>query len=93
MQAEDRWADGTLDVVRIETLQGPEWIALTVQRWAATVPLPLDYRRWGFLAGCSDGQRAMPTQSPAVRAVTATATVNHLNASVLELTLVDGQGR
>ncbi|HID78086.1 MAG TPA: hypothetical protein EYP56_19095, partial [Planctomycetaceae bacterium] len=33
LRAEDRWADGTLDVIHVETLQPPEW----VQRHGAEV--------------------------------------------------------
>ncbi len=95
LRAEDRWADGTLDVVRIETLQGPEWIAAHRATVGATVPLPLDLQEMGLpgslRAVVTANEPCPPVASGPGRVVL--TTVNHLNASVLELTLVDGRGR
>ncbi|MGI6416364.1 MAG: polymorphic toxin-type HINT domain-containing protein [Thermoguttaceae bacterium] len=95
LRAEDRWADGTLDVVRIETLQGPEWIAAHRATVGARVPLPLDLQEMGLpgslRAVVTANEPCPPVASGPGRVVL--TTVNHLNASVLELTLVDGRGR
>ncbi len=95
LRAEDRWADGTLDVVRIETLQGPEWIATHRATVGATVPLPLDLQEMGLpgslRAVVTANEPCPPVASGPGRVVL--TTVNHLNASVLELALVDGRGR
>ncbi|MGI6416368.1 MAG: Hint domain-containing protein [Thermoguttaceae bacterium] len=95
LRAEDRWADGTLDVVRIETLQGPEWIAAHRATVGATVPLPLDLQEMGLpgslRAVVTANEPCPPVASGPGRVVL--TTVNHLNANVLELTLVDGRGR
>jgi len=95
LRAEDRWADGTLDVVRIETLQGPEWIAAHRATVGARVPLPLDLQEMGLpgslRAVVTANEPCPPVASGPGRVVL--TTVNHLNANVLELTLVDGRGR
>ncbi|MGI6416369.1 MAG: polymorphic toxin-type HINT domain-containing protein [Thermoguttaceae bacterium] len=95
LRAEDRWADGTLDVVRIETLQGPEWIAAHRATVGAKVPLPLDLQEMGLpgslRAVVTANEPCPPVASGPGRVVL--TTVNHLNANVLELTLADGRGR
>jgi hypothetical protein len=40
LQARDRWTDGTLDVIEVETLQPPEWVSEHRAQPGATVPLP-----------------------------------------------------
>ena len=95
LRAEDRWADGTLDVVEIETLQPPEWIAAHRATVGAKVPLPLDLHEMGLpesLQAEVTANEPCPPLSRGPGRVVLT-TVNHLNPNVLELTLVDPQGR
>jgi len=95
LRAEDRWADGTLDVVEVETLQSPEWIAAHDAVVGAQVPLPLDLQEMGL----SESLRAEVTANapcpPIARGPgrVVLTTVNHLNPDGWELTLADERGR
>lgn len=40
--ADNRWEDGTVDPIEVDTLQPPEWIETHGARVGALVPLPLD---------------------------------------------------
>ncbi|MGI6416371.1 MAG: hypothetical protein ACOX1P_11940 [Thermoguttaceae bacterium] len=95
LRAEDRWADGKLDVVQIETLQPPEWIATHRATVGAKVPLPLDLQQMGLPQSLQAEVTANEPCSSLSRGPgrVVLTTVNHLNANVLDLTLVDQQGR
>jgi RHS repeat-associated protein len=95
LRAETRWDDGTLDVIEVETLQPPEWVAAHQARVGAMVPLPLDLVEMGLpehLTGRVIANNPCPriVRGPGQVVLT---TVNHLNADVRELTVEDKQGR
>jgi len=95
LRAEDRWADGTLDVIHVETLQPPEWVQRHGAEVGATVPLPLDLLEMGLpedLRAQVVANDPCPPIAPGPGRVVLTA-VNHLNPNVVELGLVDPQGR
>lgn len=95
LRAEERWADGTLDVIEIETLQSPEWIEQHGAQAGAMVPPPLDLLEMGvpedLRARVVANEPCPPIESgPGCVVLT---TVNHLNPDLYELTLADEQGR
>jgi hypothetical protein len=90
-----RWADGTLDDIHIETLQPPEWLTQTDVRVGAEVPLRLDLVEMGLpddLRGEVLAVEDCPAIAPGPGRVVLT-TVNHLNSYVLELTVEDGHDK
>ncbi|GAB6188039.1 hypothetical protein [Thermopirellula anaerolimosa] len=93
--ADNRWEDGTVDPVEVETLQPPEWITRHGARVGALVPIPLDLVEMGL----PDGMHARvvandpcPPIEPGPGKVVLT-TVTHLNRDVWELTLTDDRGQ
>ena len=95
LRAEDRWPDGTLDVVEVETLQPAEWVASKKAAVGATVPLPLDLLEMGLpetLQARVVANEPCPPIASGSGAVVLT-TVNHLNPNVFELTLSDDHGK
>ena len=62
LHAEDRWADGTLDTIEVETLQPPEWIKANDAMWWRRWRLPLDLVEMGMPAAPRGrgGSRALP---------------------------------
>jgi hypothetical protein len=95
LRAEERWPDGTLDVVEVETLQPPEWVAAHRARPGAWVPLPLDLLEMGLPETLR--ARVMANEPcpdiPAGPGSVVLTTVNHLNPELYELTLADAAGR
>jgi hypothetical protein len=94
LQAWERWADGTLDDIHIETLQPPAWLAAHRVRVGARVPLPLDLVEMGLPEGLR-GEVLAVEPCPRIRpgpGWLVLTTVNHLNAYVLELTVADRHG-
>ena len=95
LRAEDRWPDGTLDVVEVETLQPAEWVAAKKAAVGATVPLPLDLLEMGLpetLQARVVANEPCPPIPSGSGAVVLT-TVNHLNPNVFELALSDDHGK
>jgi RHS repeat-associated protein len=95
LRALERWDDGTLDDINVETLQPPEWLRAHGAAVGATVPLPLDLAEMGLpehLRATVLANEPCPplTEGPGRLVLT---TVNHLNADVRELTVEDGTGR
>jgi hypothetical protein len=95
LRAEQRWDDGTLDDINVETLQPPEWLAEHKVRVGGEVPLPLDLVEMGLpidlQAKVLAIERCPPLETGPGRTVL--TTVNHLNRDVVELTIRDAQGR
>jgi hypothetical protein len=94
LHAEDRWADGTLDTIEVETLQPPEWIKSHKAQVGALVPLPLDLVEMGMSADLRAtvvANEPCPAIASGPGRVVLT-TINHLNAGVLELTVADERG-
>src|SRR5262249_24914712 len=90
-----RWADGTEDVILVETLQPPEWVRAHKARVGARVPLPLDAVEMGMPADLRAeviADEPFPVIAPGPGQVVLT-TVNHLNRDVRELTVEDAHGR
>ena len=87
--------DGTRDVIEVETLQPPEWIARHGAQVGAVVPLPVDAVEMGFandLRGTVLSNEECPRlQRGGGRIVQ--MTVNHLNRNVMELSLQSQDGR
>jgi len=94
LRAEDRWPDGTLDVIEVETLQPPEWVEQHGAQPGATVPLPLDLLEMGLpenLRAVVVANEPCPPIPDGPGSVVLT-TVNHLNPYVFELSLTDDEG-
>jgi hypothetical protein len=94
LQAETSWDDGTRDVIYVETLQPPEWLAAHRVRVGAMAPLPLDLQDMGLAAELRATVTAIypcPPIRPGPGRVVL-STVNHLNRDVYELTLEDSAG-
>ncbi|WP_460185705.1 polymorphic toxin-type HINT domain-containing protein [Thermopirellula anaerolimosa] len=93
--ADNRWEDGTVDPIEVETLQPPEWVAKHGAHVGALVPIPLDLVEMGLPEGLHARVMAndpCPSIEPGPGKVVLT-TVNHLNRDVWEVTLTDDQGR
>jgi hypothetical protein len=94
LYAEERWPDGTLDTIHVETLQSPEWIEAHGANVGAQVPPPLDLLEMGLseslLATVVANEPCPQLETGAGRL--ALTTVNHLNADVWELTAVNASG-
>jgi hypothetical protein len=94
LYAEERWPDGTLDTIHIETLQSPEWIELWGAKVGADVPPPLDLVEMGLSEGLKStvvANEPCPRLQPGPGRLVLT-TVNHLNPDVWELTAVNATG-
>jgi hypothetical protein len=95
LRAEQRWDDGTLDDINVETLQPPQWLAEHHVRVGGEVPLPLDLVEMGLpmdlQAKVLAIERCPPLEAGPGRTVL--TTVNHLNRDVVEVTIRDAQGR
>lgn len=95
MHREDRWRDGTLDTLEIETLQPLTWIQEHGARPGRHVPVPVDLTEMGMDEGAEAEVVAIepcPTIADGPGHVVLT-TVNHLNRLIVELTVEDGDGR
>ncbi len=57
LHGEDRWPDGTLDTIEVETLQPPEWIEANHASPGASVPLPMDLVEMGMPGDLRRGWR------------------------------------
>jgi RHS repeat-associated protein len=90
-----RWADGTPDVVNVETLQPPEWLAAHEARVGSRVPLPADLAELGFPEAFRAevlANEPCPPLPPDPGHLVLT-TVNHLHPDVRELTFQDDGGQ
>jgi hypothetical protein len=95
LRAEDCWADGTLDVIEIQTLQPPQWIEEHQAQPGSLVPLPLDLLEMG-LPETLQAEVLANEPCPAIESglgCVVLTTVNHLNPDLYELTLADEEGR
>ena len=94
LHAEDRWANGTLDTIEVETLQPQASIEANRVSVGQMVPLPLDMIEMGMpptlRAKVVAIQPCPPIAEGPGRVVL--TTVNHLNPQVFELQLADGKG-
>ena len=94
LRAEWVWEDGTVDPIRVATLQPPEWIQNHRAVQGGRVPLPLDLVEMGLPDGLTATVEFMgpcpEIQSGPGRVVL--TTVNHLNRDVHELTIADSHG-
>ena len=95
LHSKNRWADGTIDDVHVQTLQPPEWIAEHGARPGATVPIPLDLVEMGLpedmTAEVVANEPCPEIESGPGRVVL--TTVNHLNKDVHTLTVADTSGK
>ena len=87
LRADNRWADGTPDVIEVETLQPPEWIEANHAETGSLVSLPLDLEEMGLRRGTMArvvANEPCPAlgQGPGRAVLT---TVNHLNSDVWKL--------
>jgi hypothetical protein len=95
LRSEERWPDGTLDEIQIETLQPPEWIAQHNAEVGAVVPIPLDLVDMGLPEGLSAtvvANEPCPRIQPGPGRVVLT-TVNRFNNDVYELTVESPNGQ
>jgi hypothetical protein len=95
LHAEDRWEDGTLDTIEVETLQESQWIESQHAVPGAAVPLPVDLVEMGMPATLRARVVAVEpcpsiAQGPGRVVLT---TINHLNRYVFRLSLIDSSGR
>jgi hypothetical protein len=94
LQADNRWDDGAPDVIDVETLQPPEWVAANHAQPGAFVPLPLEFQHLGLPPGLTArvvaNEPCPPLAEGAGRVVL--TTVNHLNNDVWELSVTDSHG-
>jgi hypothetical protein len=95
LHAEDRWEDGTLDMIEAETLQSPQWIESQHAVPGATVPLPVDLVEMGMSASLRARVVAVEpcpsiAQGPGRVVLT---TINHFNRYVFRVSLTDSSGR
>ena len=92
LQGEWRWADGTQDVIQVESLQPPDWIRDHGAEVGALVPFPLDLLEMGVPEGLLArvvANESCPEIKPGKGRVILN-TVNHLNNDVYELTVNNG---
>ena len=95
LHAEQRWSDGTLDTIEIETLQPPDWIERHHASSGSSVPIPLDVAEMGISAN----MRAAVVQiTPCPRigdgpGQVVLTTINHLNHFLYELVLANDAGQ
>jgi hypothetical protein len=95
LQATLPWADGTQDLIEVETLQPPEWIAAHGAEIGARVPMPLDLTEMGIPTDLPTrvvaNERCPRLQTGPGRILT--STVNHLHPQVIEHSLRNYDGR
>jgi hypothetical protein len=92
LYAEERWPDGTLDTIHVDTLQSPEWIEQWQAQVGAEVPPPVDLVEMGLPEDlvtkvvanepCPPLSPPLPGDDPGRLVLT---TVDHLNNDVWEL--------
>jgi hypothetical protein len=92
LYAEERWPDGTLDTIHVDTLQSPEWIEQWQAQVGAEVPPPVDLVEMGLPEDlvtkvvanepCPPLSPLLPGDDPGRLVLT---TVDHLNNDVWEL--------
>ena len=94
LHAEDRWANGTLDTIEVETLQPQASIEANRVSVGQMVPLPLDLIEMGMPPTLRAKVVAIEPCPPIAKGPgrVVLTTVNHLNPYVFELQLVDGKG-
>jgi hypothetical protein len=93
--AVDVWPDGTRDLIEVETLQSPEWVAANRAKPGAEVPLPLDLEEMGLpqeLKARIVADEPCPAIPEGTGRVVLT-TVSHLNPDVWQLEIVDAAGK
>jgi RHS repeat-associated protein len=95
LRADNRWADGTPDVIEVETLQPPEWIEANRAQPGALVPFPLDLQDMGLpgglLARVVSNEPCPRLEQGFGRLVL--STVSHLNNDVWQIEVIDQNGR
>jgi len=95
LRAEERWPDGTIDDIHVETLQTWQWIQAHEVHVGGTVPLPMDLEEMGMdgdiVCDVLDILPCPPIEAGRGRVVL--TTINHLNPDVRELTLRDAAGQ
>lgn len=95
LYAEEKWPDGTLDTIHVQTLQPPAWLERFDVKVGAQVPPPLDLVEMALPANLLTTVKSIgpcPTLQPGPGRLVLT-TVNHLNNDVWELTAVNAAGR
>ena len=89
------WDDGTLDEIRVETLQPPEWLDAMGIRAGTCIPMPLEFidveLPGNLQADVLSVDPCPPIEDGPGRVVQ--TTVSHLNADVHELTVESEDGR
>jgi hypothetical protein len=95
LEGTERWPDGTVDRICVESLLPPEWLARHGgAAVGSTVPLPLDLNEMGLPEGMTArvvaNEPCPPIEAGPGRVVL--TTVNHLNPRVVELTLAAPDG-
>ena len=95
VEADNTWPDGTPDVVHVEALESPQWLAGHESKPGAVIPLPLDLTDVGLpkemICRVLANEPCPPIEAGRGRVVL--ATVNHLNDDVRELDVIDQLGR
>jgi hypothetical protein len=90
LEETDTWPDGTIDRICVESLMPPDWLAFhDGAPVGSRVPIPLDLEEMGLPEGMTawvTADEPCPEISTGPGRVVLT-TVNHLNPSVVELTL------
>jgi hypothetical protein len=92
LHAEQRWDDGTLDTIEVETLQPLDWLKKHRARPGAFVPLPIDLTEMGL----PEDMRAKVVAIDPCPAIAdgpghvVTSTLSHLNRFLLDLEIVNG---
>jgi hypothetical protein len=95
LYAEERWSDGTVDDIHVETLQPQEWLSQHNVQVGGAAPIPLDLVEMGMDGGTRARVEAIepcPPLEPAPGRLILT-TINHLNRYVVELTVENAAGR
>jgi hypothetical protein len=95
LHVEQRWGDGTLDTIEVETLQPPSWIAEHQAREGSLVPMPVDAAEMGMPAGL---RATVVSIDPCPEIAdgpghVVTTTINHLNSFICQLVVTDALGR
>ena len=89
------WADGTEDLIEVESLQSAEWVAEHRAEIGACVPMPLDLTEMGIpqdLPTRVVGNHPCPQLQRGLGRVV-TSTITHLHRNVVELSLRNHDGR
>lgn len=95
LHGEERWSDGTLDTIEVETLQPLDWLREHRARRGAFVPLPIDLTEMGLP---EDMRAKVVAIEPCPEIAdgpghVVTSTVNHLNRFLLDLEIANNAGR